>query len=690
MTAPVTRNAAGLLAIAGMLLGGFGVGCSRLGQGAAAPEEVEIDARSIGGVVVNGGKAEAGVWVIAETVGLPTHFTRIVVTDDRGRFVVPDLPQASYSVWVRGYGLRDSDPVGAVPGDRLALQATTAASPREAAKVYPANYWLSLWAPPKAEELPLQKNGEEHATSGGQGADEESGENARTYPSRQHWVGHVKLNCMLCHQLGQEISRLWTHPEHWDAVWERANMVNTAKGLGRDQLRKSLSDWGTRIAAGEVPPAPPRPSGAERNMVITQWAWGQDLSYIHDNVSTDKRDPTLYPYGKVWGIDIGQSYLWALDPVKNTISSYEVPRRDGPGRDPERPGRIQGRTSSHNPMLDDKGNVWLTTSVRDAKVTPNWVLDAMHDIGDPTGASMKALPPRRLMSSRQLGYFDSKAEKYVLIDTAFATHHLQFDRQGRLWTSGDGSRLGMFDPSKFDPSRPTETEAGAQVGWTQVDPKTGKSAMGGGYGIVVNPKDGTIWRANYPGIFGQEPLPDLSGNYIDKFDPQNRTYKRYPVPLPGYGPRGIDATTDGTLWFGTGSGHLGRFDPKTEQFKYWETPGPKIKTTGAETGSADFHYYIWVDQFDTLGLGKDMVILTGTNSDSLLVFNPASEKFTVIRVPYPVGMFTRGLDGRIDDAAAGWKGRGLWASNNTDGLLHTEKRRGYISHVQFRPDPLAR
>jgi streptogramin lyase len=144
------------------------------------------------------------------------------------------------------------------------------------------------------------------------------------------------------------------------------------------------------------------------------------------------------------------------------------------------------------------------------------------------------------------------------------------------------------------------------------------------------------------------------------------------------------------IWFATGSGHLGRFDPKTEQFKYWETPGPKIKTTGKETGSADFHYYIWADQFNALGLGKDMVIVNGTNSDSLLAFNPTSEQFTIIRVPSPVGLFTRGLDGRIDDANAGWKGRGLWMSNNTDGLMHTEKKRGYISHVQFRPDPLAR
>jgi hypothetical protein len=690
MTAPETRRAVGLLALAGVLVGGFGVACSGVGsQKAASADSVEIDAGSIGGVVVNGGKPEAGVWVIAETDSLPTHFSRIVVTDDQGRFVVPDLPAGNYAVWARGYGLRDSEPVKSAPGQRLTLQATTAATPQEAAKIYPANYWLSLYEPPKAEDLPLH-DGEERTTTAIAGADEESGESSGVFPSRPHWIGSVKLNCMLCHQLGQEITRLWTREEDWDAVWERAGMVNSAKGLGRNVLRKSLADWASRIAAGEVPAAPPRPSGVERNMVITQWKWGQDLSYIHDNVSTDKRNPTLYPYGKVWGIDIGQSYLWALDPVKHTISSYEVPVRNGPGRDPERLGRIQGLTSSHNPMLDDKGNVWLTTRVRDFKETPKWAMDVMVDIADPSGANMKTLPPRRMMASRHLGYFDSKNEKFVLIDTAFATHHLQFDWEGRLWTSGDGSRLVMFDPAKFDPNRPEQTEATAQTAFTQVDPKTGKSAMGGGYGIIVSPVDGTIWRANYPGIFGQEPLPDLSGNYIDRFDPKTKTYKRYPVPLPGYGPRGVDATSDGVIWFATGSGHLGRFDPKTEQFKYWETPGPKIKTTGKETGSADFHYYIWADQFNALGLGKDMVIVNGTNSDSLLAFNPTSEQFTIIRVPSPVGLFTRGLDGRIDDANAGWKGRGLWMSNNTDGLMHTEKKRGYISHVQFRPDPLAR
>src|SRR5215204_2112448 len=76
-----------------------------------------IDTRSIGGTVVNssGGKAEAGVWVIAETKSLPTPFRKIVVTDDQGRYLVPDLPEGTYELWVRGYGLKDS---ARVPGAR--------------------------------------------------------------------------------------------------------------------------------------------------------------------------------------------------------------------------------------------------------------------------------------------------------------------------------------------------------------------------------------------------------------------------------------------------------------------------------------------------------------------------------------------------------------------------------------------
>src|SRR5712691_10441203 len=118
----------------------------------AEAKSIRVSSNEIGGVV-NGAKGpEAGVWVIAETSDLPTKFRRIVVTDDQGRFLIPDLPKASYKVWVRGYGLVDSSPVESGLGKNLALKAAPAPDAKTAAQVYPANYWLSLLKiPPKSD-----------------------------------------------------------------------------------------------------------------------------------------------------------------------------------------------------------------------------------------------------------------------------------------------------------------------------------------------------------------------------------------------------------------------------------------------------------------------------------------------------------------------------------------------------------
>jgi hypothetical protein len=637
----------------------------------------ETDQDSISGTVVNvgGGKPEAGVWIIAETKSLPTLFRKIVVTDDEGRFLLPDLPKGDYQVWVRGYGLKDSEQLKAKPGATLNFKVSDAENPKEAAKIYPSNYWLSIWQPPLKDELPQQ------------------------FRSRDEWLASFKLGCMLCHQIGAEKTRTLPNPEDYDAAWHRASVMDgTADRLGRAVLAKSLANWSKRIADGEVPPSPPRPSGVERNMVITQWQWGLWNTFVHDAISTDKRNPTLYSYGKVYGVDMGQDILWALDPKTNSISQYPVPVRQlGYNKSWSFGGWpvYKQVANPHNPMMDDKGHVWMTTEIRDDDIRPKWAKDVIvyepgfgpvspDKIASTSETTTQTAPASEGAGHhRQLGYFDTKTEKFVLVDTAYGTHHLQFDKEGRLWTSLDATSLGMLDTTKIDPANPEGTEENAQKMFEKIDQKTGKSIAGGGYGIAINPVDGTVWRAN--------PYPGGPNNKISKFDPKTTTFADYPLPPPGRGPRGIDATTDGMIWFATGSGHLGRFNPKTEKFTYWETPGPKIKTTGPETGSADFQYYIWVDQFNTLGMGKDMVVVNGSNSDSLAVFNPSTEKFTVIRVPYPLSFFQRGVDGRIDDEEAGWKGRGWWLPNSDDPIIFAEKvKMGYIAHIQMRPNPLAK
>src|SRR6202008_4910870 len=211
-----------------------------------------VDKNCIGGVVVNsnGAKPEAGVWVIAETK-LQVPFRKIVVTDDQGRFLVPDLPEGSYELWVRGYGLKDSERVKAARGESVKLQVANAATPQEAAKIYPASYWTSLIQPPPMSELPAK------------------------FKSQDEWLATLRNGCNHCHELGMPQTRIYTTPKDWDAMFLRAkSMHQELNGLGREPVEKMLADWGTRIAAGEVPPAPPRPTGIERNVVVSQWDWG--------------------------------------------------------------------------------------------------------------------------------------------------------------------------------------------------------------------------------------------------------------------------------------------------------------------------------------------------------------------------------------------------------------------------------
>ena len=124
-----------------------------LAVGHAQQPAVAVDADDIGGVVTSSSGPEAGVWVIAETRDLPVRYIKSVVTDDRGRFLVPDLPKANYSVWVRGYGLVDGPKVTSEPGKVINLAATLAPNEAAAAEYYPAIYWYSMLHIPTANEF---------------------------------------------------------------------------------------------------------------------------------------------------------------------------------------------------------------------------------------------------------------------------------------------------------------------------------------------------------------------------------------------------------------------------------------------------------------------------------------------------------------------------------------------------------
>src|SRR5215207_8324300 len=173
---------------------------------------VSIGDADIGGVVKSAKGAEAGVWVIAETTELPTKFIKIVVTDDQGRYVLPELPKANYDVWVRGYGLVDSPKVKAAPGKTLDLNAVVAPSEAAAAEYYPAQYWYSMLKIPDKSQFPGKGDG-----PGGNGMSDK-------VKSQAQWLATLKTHsCNSCHQLGnkptREISPLLGKFESSYAAW---------------------------------------------------------------------------------------------------------------------------------------------------------------------------------------------------------------------------------------------------------------------------------------------------------------------------------------------------------------------------------------------------------------------------------------------------------------------------------------
>src|SRR5438067_12254544 len=157
-------------------------------------EAPRIDQHAIGGTVTGAQGPEAGVWVIAETTGLPTKFAKIVVTDERGRYVVPELPAATYDVWVRGYGLVDSAKVKSAPGKIVDLKTVQAPDAKAAAQYYPALHWYAMLAVPPASDFP------------GTGA--QGNGMPETLKSQGHWLDIVKTDgCFTCHALGNTATR---------------------------------------------------------------------------------------------------------------------------------------------------------------------------------------------------------------------------------------------------------------------------------------------------------------------------------------------------------------------------------------------------------------------------------------------------------------------------------------------------
>jgi hypothetical protein len=694
---------------------------------------VRIDNDDIGGVVTSSAGPEAGVWVIAETTDLPTKYSRTVVTDDRGRYLIPDLPQANYNVWVRGYGLVDSDKVRSTRGRTLNLKATVAPNALAAAQFYPSNYWYALMQVPAKTDFP--------------GTGDNGNGISQQMMSQAQWIRALKTDtCESCHQIGNKGTReipaaLGNFPNS-AAAWDRrvqsgqagGNMNSGLNTFGRKRILAAFGDWTDRIKRGEYPQtAPPRPQGIERNVVITQWDWADPKAYLHDEIATDKRNPTVNANGPLYGaLEMSADYLSVLDPVRNEKGQVPVPVRDpstpaaaGPPTQPSAYWANEpiwtSKANVHNPMFDEKGRVWFTSRVRGGTNPAFCGAGSSHPSAQAFPATANA--------TRNLAVYDPKTRKVTLIDTCFSTHHLQFadDENNTLWTSsgGGGGIVGWLNTKMF---LETGDEAKSQ-GWTPLivdtngngkrdafveqgqppDPTKDTRINAAFYGVTVSPADGSIWGTvlGFPGyVVRVNPGPDPAKTALAEV--YEVPWNNPKAPVQGFAPRGLDIDTNGVVWAALASGHFASFDRRKctgplngptatgqhcpEGWTLYQSPGPHFKGV-TDSGSADSHYYAWVDQFDTFGMGTNMPIETGNGSDSLLVLNPETGKFTILRVPYPLGFFAKGLDGRIDNPLTGWKGKALWSTWATRAVFHTEGGTSSMSKVvkfQMRPDPLAR
>jgi hypothetical protein len=721
---------------------------------ATDPAAVTVDEKSVGGVVTSRFGPEAGVWVIAETKDLGTRFAKIAVTNERGRYVIPDLPRANYRVWVRGYGLVDSAKVAAELGKTLNLTAVVAPSLAAAAQYYPAIYWASMIKVPDKSRFP--------------GTGDKGNGVPENFKTQEQWLNFVKTNgCGNCHQIGNYATR--TIPEalgHFDSsrdAWSQRLSVGPA---GHDMLNfitqvmtpdgghlAALADWTDRVKAGELPSrSPPRPVGIERNIVVTVRDWLDPKHYLHDLTTTDRRDPTVNAYGPIYGdTELSTNLQPVLDPVRNTKTTIQPPVRAGTPSSALANEVVVGsaywgleqtwdsKVNAHTSAMDQDGRVYWAAQNRSPKEVPDYCkkgsalssaqaypLDVPHD--------------GFFQNSRQVTVYDPKTQKFTMIDTCFGTHHLNFAEDANntlwlsnntglggapvpqaavvgwintklLWETGDAVKAQGWTPFIVD----TVGNGKRTKGWNEpgqpIDPAKDTRTTYAMYAISYSPADGTIWGSSlaHPGyIMRVDPGPNPQETALTEL---------YKIPLPGFGIRGMDVDRNGVAWLPLDSGHLASFDRRKckgplngpgaekgemcpEGFSFYALPGPGFQ---GDPGAEENPYFVWVDQHNILGLGANVPIETGNQSDSLHAL--VGGQIVELRVPYPIGFFAKGLEGRIDDPKAGWKGRELWVTSGNRTPFHIEgidapapgapgatpetRSSPLVVEFQLRPDPLA-
>ncbi|MBF8301441.1 MAG: hypothetical protein HW394_1811, partial [Acidobacteria bacterium] len=607
--------------------------------------------------------------------------------------------------------------------------AVAAPNKRAAAEYYPAQYWYSLLQmPPKSDFPGTGPTGNGIAT------------NMR---SQGEWIRSIVNTdgCTGCHQMGnkatREIPKALGSFEDSTAAWDRRVQSGQAGGgmnarftqVGRARALGMFADWSDRIAAGELPAAEPaRPQGRERNVVITMWDWADPKAYLHDGISSDKRNPTVNANGPIYGaLEDSADYFPVIDPTRHSASQLKLAVRD-----PQTPSSAntalpqpspywgdeviwKSQATVHSFAMDKQGRVWSAARVR-APETPAWCRAGSDH------PSAKAFPINQ--GQRGLELYDPKTKQMTMIDTCFTWGHVNLDDNDVLWSSfGPAGVEGWFDTRIWDKTH----DAKQAQGWTTFVLDYNGNGKRDAYTEPTQPADPAKDKRLSVQYYGDSPAPDgsiwgsvqgMPGALVRLVPGANPTEtalsEYYEVPwnnpkasVQGFAPRGMDVDSKSVVWAVLSSGHLASFDRRKckgplngptaadgqhcpEGWALYPLPGPNYKGA-VDSASADSAYYDFVDRFDMLGVGKDVPLATGNLSEGLLAL--VDGKFLTLRVPYPMGYFAKGVDGRIDDASAGWKGKGVYTPYATRAPFHIEGGKGTTSKLvkfQMRPNPLAK
>jgi hypothetical protein len=489
--------------------------------------------------------------------------------------------------------------------------------------------------------------------------------------------------------------------------------------------RKAFADWTDRIKNGEAPKiGPPRPAGVERNLVVSLWDWGTPIDGRADDAAADTRNPRITAMGRVYGVSQMNDALMELNPAEHSTRVIKTPT--------EAPAMVSGFNAAPTPSpnfgadmwkrqgdprsvaIDGNGRVWLTLRVREAQKQPAWCT------GDKANKYGKYFPIRQ--SGKQVAMYDPKTQKFEDVDTCFTVDHNQIGKDNTIYYGTTGT-VGWVDINTWDKTHDPEKSTGwcpavvdtngdgkISPGWTEpdqpVDPGKDHRITFGCYSLTVSPKDGSLWCSG----IGSEQKALVR---IEKgANPPETCKAEIYTPPPGQTPEvigsgGVESDSNGVIYQGWRvSGHFTAFDrSKCKTTKDptaggqscpegWTIYRNKAEPTYANSVyKASEAYLNHIDAFDVLGLGADSPMYGSVNTDSLEVLSSKTRQFVTLRVPYPLGFFTRAATDQIADPSTGWKGKSVWASYATYASWHIEGGKGTLPKAvkfQMRPSPLAK